>query len=435
MDLLVGGLRAVVVNGPRQSGKTTLLRSYQGQHGGDFYSLDDEATLATVRADPMTFVSYGQRPLIIDEIQRGGDPLLLAIKHMLDQSSDRGQVILSGSTRVLSVPTLSESLAGRVGFIDLWPLAMAERVGDQGDFCVRLLDGVESFHGTAQSDWTREQYVDLACCGGYPEAITIKDPRIRAAWFDGYLSTVVLRDVTNFANVQHGSLIPPLLGLVAARAGTPMVSTDLARAIELSLSTTRSYLSYLEIVFLLNSVPSWSTNLVSRISKAPKAYVTDPGLAAHLLGATPEGLKRPGNRVLGGLMETLVFAELTRLLAFGDTNATLYGLRDGEGREIDFILEKRDGRIAAIEVKSSASVTDNDARHLKWLRDKLGDQFAAGAVVYLGHRRIPWATVSWQSHSQFSGVTVGCLSGTWSRSDDAASVMLHDQPAPIFTRV
>ena len=386
VDLLASGLRAVVVNGPRQSGKTTLLRSYQRAHGGDFHSLDDEATLATVRADPMTFASYGQRPLIIDEIQRGGDPLLLAIKHVLDRSNDRGQFILSGSTRFLTVPTLSESLAGRVGFIDLWPFAMAERVGDPGNFCTRLFAGVEEMHGSPASAWLRDAYIELACRGGYPEAVTLIDPRVRTAWFEGYLSTVVLRDVTNFATVQHGALIPRLLGLAATRASGPLVASDLARAIELSLATTRNYLSYLEIVFLLGIVPTWSTNLVSRLAKTPKAYVTDSGLAAHLLGATPDGLKRPGNRMLGGLIETLVYTELTKLLSFGDSGATLYGLRDADGHEIDFILEERDGRIAAIEVKASASATADDARHLKWLRDKLGDQFVAGAVIYLGQR-------------------------------------------------
>lgn len=386
LDLLAGGLRAVVVNGPRQSGKTTLLRMYQEVRGGSFHSLDEEDTLATVRADPMTFVSYGHRPLIIDEVQRGGDPLLLAVKQVLDRSNERGQFILSGSARFLTVPTLSESLAGRVGFVELWPLAVAERVGDPGDFCTRLFDGAESMYGAPASPWSRDAYIDLACRGGYPEAIAITDPRVLTAWFDGYLSTVVLRDVTSFASVQHGALIPRLLGLAAARAGGPIVVSDLARAVELSLVTTRNYLSYLEIVFLLGTVPAWSSKLVSRLTKTPKVYVTDVGLASHLLGATPEGLRRPGSRALGGLVETLVYAEITRLLAGGDTGAMLFGLRDGDGHEIDFILEHRDGRVCALEVKASASATEYDARHLRWLRDKLGDRFTAGAVIYLGQR-------------------------------------------------
>ena len=315
----------------------------------------------------MTFAASGRRPLIIDEIQRGGDPLLLAIKHVVDQTGDRGQFILSGSTRFLTVPTLSESLAGRVGFVDLWPLAMAERVGDQSDFCARIFAGVEGFHGSPASAWNRDEYIDLACCGGYPEAIAITDPRVRTAWFDGYLSTVVLRDVANFASVQHGALIPRLLGLAAARTGGPLVTADVARAVELSLATTRNYLSYLDIVFLLGTVPSWSTNLVSRIAKTPKAYITDSGLSAHLLGSTPDSVRRPGSRALGGLIETFVFTELTRMLAFGDSGATLYGLRDADGHEIDFVLEERDGRVAALEVKASASATSGDARHLIWL--------------------------------------------------------------------
>ncbi|NUR73776.1 MAG: ATP-binding protein [Hamadaea sp.] len=387
--LLANGLRAVVINGPRQSGKTTLLRSFQAVHGGEFYSLDDEATLTAVRADPTTFASYGQRPLIIDEIQRAGDPLVLAIKQVLDRSTDRGQFLLSGSTRFLTVPTLSESLAGRVGFIELWPLAVAERVGQPGDFCGHAFAGPESFLGAPSSPWTRDQYIDLICTGGYPEAIFIPDARVRAAWFDGYLNTVVLRDVTNFATIQHGALISRLLGLIAARSGGPMVPSDLSRVVELSLTTTKNYLSYLEIVFLLSTVPAWSTNLVSRIAKSPKAYVNDSGLAAHLLGASPESLRRPGDRSLGGLVETFVFSELTKLLSFGASTATIYGLRNTDGREVDFILEERDGRVVALEIKAAASVGPNDARHLIWLRDKLGDRFAMGAVVYLGQQTVP----------------------------------------------
>lgn len=243
---------------------------------------------------------------------------------------------------------------------------------------------MEAFHGTPASPWSRDEYLDLACAGGYPEAIALSDPRVRAARFDGYLSTVVLHDVANFANVQYATRIPRLLGLAAARAGTPLVPSHLSRAIELALVTTRNYLSYLEIVFLLATVPSWFTDLVSRIAKTPKAYVTDSGLYAHLLGATPDALRRPGNRAIGGLVETFVFAELTKLLTFSDSGASLYGLRDSDGREIDFILEGRDGTVAAIEVKASASATGNDVRHLAWLRDKLGDRFVAGAVVHLG---------------------------------------------------
>ena len=162
----VAAFRVVVVNGPRQAGKTTLLNLFREDHGGSFRSLDDATTLSVAREDPTEFVRYGPSPRIIDEIQRGGDDLVLAIKYLVDRDNSRGQFVLSGSTRFLTVPTLSESLAGRAVFVDLWPFAAAERFGTPGDFCELLFAGRQSFAGSAESPWTRADYLRLICAGG-----------------------------------------------------------------------------------------------------------------------------------------------------------------------------------------------------------------------------------------------------------------------------
>lgn len=375
--------RIVIVNGPRQAGKTTLLRLFQDAAGGVFRSLDDATTLQTARSDPTEFARTGSIPRIIDEVQRGGDALVLAVKHVVDRDNSRGQFILSGSTRFLTVPTLSESLAGRAVFVELWPFSMAERRGAPGDFCDLVFAGPPAFADAASSSWQRQGYLDLCCVGGYPEVVSIMTANLRTVWFDGYLSTVILRDVGSFAQVQHGDVIPRLLAMVAARAGSPVVIADLATGLQLNQTTVRNYLTYLDTVFLTGRLLPWSSNLTVRQVKTPKIYATDPGLAAHLLQVDADALV-PGHPAAGILTETFVFAELTRLLATGDTGATLHFYRDREGREVDFLLEKRDGRIVAIEVKSSATVTFNDFRHLRWLRGQLGDRFAAGYVLYLG---------------------------------------------------
>jgi len=246
-------------------------------------------------------------------------------------------------------------------------------------------DEATSLLGASSSPWRRTDYLDLVCTGGFPEIVSLPARgAVTDAWFDGYLKTVIMRDVANFAHIQHGAILPRLLALLAARAGSTFVVADLARTVELSPVTTRAYMSYLDTVFLTATVPPWSTNLTTKAAKTPKVYLTDSGLAAHLLGIDAEALQPPGHRATGGLVETFVFAELTRLLAQQDRAPTLRFFRDRDGREVDFILETRDGRIAGIEIKSSTTVTADDFRHLRWLRERLGDRFAAGVVLHLG---------------------------------------------------
>lgn len=384
LRLLTDHFRVVIVNGPRQSGKTTLLSLLHAERGGSLRSLDDPTTMNTALADPTVFAAYGALPRILDEVQRAGDPLVLAIKYLVDRDGRPGQFVLSGSTRFLSIPTVSESLAGRAAFVDVWPFTMAERTASAADLPEVLLADPASLLGSAESGWDRHDYLDLVCTGGFPEVTTLPAGAVRQAWFEGYLRTVITRDIRSFAEVRHAELLPRLLGLLAARAGGTVVRHDLGQALDLSQATVSNYLSYLDTVFLTATLPAWSTNLTSKVARTPKVYVTDPGLAGHLLGVDPAALRRPGNPATGALVETFVFAELTRLLAQQDLPATLRFFRDRDGREIDFILEARDGRVAAVEVKATATATSDDFRHLRWLRDRLGDRFTAGVVLFLG---------------------------------------------------
>jgi predicted AAA+ superfamily ATPase len=143
------------------------------------------------------------------------------------------------------------------------------------------------------------------------------------------------------------------------------------------------------MVFLIGYARPWSGNLTSRVAKTPKAYLTDSGLAANLVQVSPEALRQPGNAALGGLLETFVFSELTKASALAETTASIYYFRDPDGREVDFVLEARDGRVVAIEVKASASPGGDATRHLRWLRDRLGDRFVVGIMLYLGEHTLP----------------------------------------------
>jgi predicted AAA+ superfamily ATPase len=386
LDELVAALRVVIVNGPRQSGKTTMLKQYQLVHGGSYRTLDNRQDHDAAIADPVAFAGEGERPRLIDEVHRGGDWLIRAIKIAVDADPSPGQFILSGSSRFLTVPTLSESLAGRAVFLDLWPLSVAERTGGPTDFFYRLFDTSGSGLAGHESGWTRDDYIRVICEGGFPEVLPLTSAVVKRAWYDGYLTTVINRDISEFAEIGRASAIPRLLGLVAARSGSPLVVADLARSADLDRTTTRNYLTYLDTVFLTLEVAPWSTNLTKRLSKTPKAFVTDSGLAAHLLGVTAPDLQRVGHPALGGLLETFVLTELLKLRTVSQVPVGVWQLREGEGREIDFVLEGPDGAVVGIEVKATTSPGADTARHLRWFKEKIGDRFRAGIVFHLGSR-------------------------------------------------
>lgn len=386
LDELAAALRVVIVNGPRQSGKTTLLKQYQLGHGGSYRTLDNRQDQEAAVADPVAFAVEGERPRLIDEVHRGGDWLVRAIKMAVDADPGPGQFILSGSSRFLTVPTLSESLAGRAVFLDLWPLSVAERTGGPTDFFARLFDASGSGLVGQESRWTRDDYIRVICEGGFPEVLPLTSPVVRRAWHDSYLTTVINRDISEFADIGKASAIPRLLGLVAARSGSPLVVADLARSADLDRATTRNYLTYLDTVFLTAEVGPWSTNLTKRLSKTPKVFVTDSGLAAHLLGVTAPDLQRVGHPALGGLLETFVLTELLKLRTVSQVPVSVWQLREGEDREIDFVLEGPGGAVAGIEVKATTSPGADTARHLRWFKEKTGDRFRAGIVLHLGSR-------------------------------------------------
>jgi hypothetical protein len=385
LDELASSLRVVIVNGPRQSGKTTMLRQFQRAHGGSYRTLDNRQDQEAAIADPVAFAAEGEPPRLIDEAHLGGNWLVRAIKIAVDEDPRPGRFVLSGSSRFLTVPTLSESLAGRAAFIDLWPLSMAEVTRGPADFLRRVFADPSSLRET-ESGWTRDDYIQAICSGGYPEARALRSQVARSAWHDGYLSTVINRDISDFAEIGKLRAIPRLLGLVAARAGSPLVIADLARSADLDRGTVRTYLTYLDTVFLTTEVLPWSTNLTSRLSKTPEAFLADSGLAAHLLGTSQSDLRRVGHPALGGLVETFVHAELMRLRTVSEIPVSIWQFRENDNREIDFILEGPGGTVVGIEVKATTSPGADSAKHLRWLRDRLGERFTAGLVLHLGQR-------------------------------------------------
>lgn len=378
--------RVVLVQGPRQAGKTTLLRQFQERHGGSLVSLDEPDVLAAARSDPTSFVATGRPPLLIDEVQRGGNDLVLAVKAAVDRTDRPGQYVLAGSTDFLSTGLLTESLAGRHVSVAVWPLSVAERCGRLDAPDLTALESVAE--PDRLSPWRRSDYLALALQGGFPEALRIPD-HYRGLWFNQYLDAVIRRDLAEFARIRDVDAMSRLLGLLAARTGSAAVAADMARALNVSATTVANYLTYLRQVFLVLPLPAWSTSLTAKPGTTPRQYLADPGLAGMLLGVGRGTFDTaPPHPAIGPLVETLALGELTRTVANDPAAASLRFLRDRDGREIDVVLEYPDGRVVAIEIKASQTPRHDDAKHLRWLRDKAGDRFVRGYVLHLGQRTL-----------------------------------------------
>ena len=368
-----------------KSRKTTLVRRTLGDTG-TFARLDREATLQAALADPTGFAEYGETPRAFDEVQRAGEPLIRAVKAVVDDETSRGQFLLNGSADFLTVPTISESLAGRAVFLELWPFTQGEMHGAPDGFLAAAFADHESLLRVQHAEVGLGGYLDRICAGGFPEARAMS-PRTRRAWFRDYVRTVTQRDIVDLSGARRASELPRLLALLAARTSGELARSSLHQAVDLGgRSTLEAYLGYLQMTYLVLLVPAWSRNLSSKIVRRAKLHIAESGLAAYLLGKDPQSLLRPTDPARGQLMESFVVNELHRQSTWLDDDVRLHHLRERGGPEVDLVAEASDGRFVAIEVKSASQVNRHDAKHLRWLPDRAPDDFVCGIVLHTGDR-------------------------------------------------
>lgn len=376
--------RVVMLHGARQAGKSTLAGRVAAAAGGASVTLDDEATLELVRADPVTFLSSGPHPLVIDEVQLAGDRLVRAVKRLVDADPVPGRFLLTGSTNFLTVPTISESLAGRVRIQHLWPLSEAEIAGAAAPPIEAWLDGEPPAAGAPLE---RSDYLEMICRGGFPEVLQL-GANDRHGWFRDYAATVVQRDMVALADIRRRAAVAPLLRWVAANTSGEINLTKAASNLKIGKATVVSYLEWLRTVFLVHELPAWSRNVATRAIRSPKIYLTDSGLAADLLGADASALTSPTSPGLGRLWETFIVGEVARQIASSAARADLYHFRAKNQREIDLIVQRPDGGIVAIEIKATVSPTSDGLRHAAWLRDRLDQSdpgsFLGGVLIHMG---------------------------------------------------
>ena len=369
----------VLIQGPRQCGKTTLAQTACASHA--YFSFDDDAIREGAIADPIGFVANLPERVVLDEAQRVPS-LFTTLKLEVDRRRAPGRFVLTGSTNVLAVPAIQDSLAGRLEAVRLHPLAqceMQDRSAPSGGFIAALFGGGFSLRKTARLG------TDLAeriASGGYPAALARPAGRRRVNWYANYIEALVQRDVGDLSRISSLEALPRLLALAAAHTARLFNVSSLAAPFQLSRPTIGQYLTLLERVYLLERLPSWHRNLEKRLVKTPKLHIGDTGLACALTGVDAAALY--ADRVLlGQFLETFVFQELRRQATWQDGPVEFFHYRDKDQVEVDIVIEQG-RRVAGVEVKAGATVTNSDFRGLRRLKEASGDAFAAGAVLYDG---------------------------------------------------
>lgn len=277
----------VLLNGARQTGKTTLAQAWADRTRAQYFTLDDAATLGLAAGDPNGFIRNLKGTVVIDEIQKAQE-LFPAIKLAVDRDRQPGRFLLTGSANILTLPRLSESLAGRMEIIPLFPLSAGELAGHAERFVSLLFEGTI---GQSRLRRDKAELVETLERGGYPEALQRSSSEGRSAWYGSYISTILQRDVRDLAQVDGLHALPNLLKLLAARSSGLLNISDVGRDAGLPHSTLTRYLALLETVFLVQRLPAWTHHFGQRLVMAAKVHLIDSGLACHLLGADVARLK------------------------------------------------------------------------------------------------------------------------------------------------
>ncbi|HXC24636.1 MAG TPA: ATP-binding protein [Gemmatimonadaceae bacterium] len=390
----------VLLVGPRQVGKSTLARTVASQAVPDnlndrsparYITFDDVDVLTAARQDSIAFIANLEGPVVLDEIQRAPE-LFLPIKAAVDRDRRPGRFLLTGSADVLTLPTVADSLAGRMEIVHLWPLSQGEIAGAREHFLETVFAPTLKLPGDgdrAHQQVDRQTLIQAVVRGGYPEAVARPSAARRRAFFQSYVSTLLNRDVRDLSGISDVSRLNQLLTAVAGRVGGLTKGEDLSRTLAIPATTLRRYLDLFEMMFLVTPLPAWSLNMGTRVIKSPKLYLSDTGLLANQLGATVDRIARDPS-IFGPLLENFVVNELRKQASWSVDAPTLYHYRAQSGHEVDIVLEAPDGRLVGIEVKATATPGPREFAGLRHLAERVGTRFVRGIVLYGGTDWLPF---------------------------------------------
>jgi len=384
----------VFLNGPRQAGKSTLVqRISKEDFPAEYVTFDSTTQMAAAAHAPESYLKERKGSLIIDEVQLVPE-IFRALKIVVDELRQEqgakltGKFLLTGSANIMALPKLSDSLVGRMNILTLYPISSAEALGGNGDFIGRLFNK-DFAPGTG-----KHKLSDVIRASTFPE-VSGADIHERTNWFDGYLTTILQRDVRALAEIEKLSTLPNLLRILANRAGGLINDADIARDAGLNPVTSRNYKTLLKMLFLIFELAPWYRNIGKRLVKSPKGYMTDTLFLCHLLQYELSDLEKNRPELFGHILENFVATELLKLMTFRDDKLDLFHFRTSDNKEVDFVLEKPNGQLAAVEVKQRDSLSKADFKGLEALQSLTGDDFVCGIVLYRCKDVVPFGKNLW----------------------------------------
>lgn len=369
----------VLIHGPRQCGKTTLAKAVGDEPGFGYFSFDNDVQREAAQADPVGYVAELPERAVLDEVQRVPE-LFTSLKAAVDARREPGRFILTGSANVLLVPKLADSLAGRMDILRLHPLAQAELGGQPCDFLRRLFAGQVKAGPSGKREG--KALAERVVGGGFPAALARSTHRRRIAWYRDYAETLIQRDIRDLARISALDALARLLKCAAGQTGCLLNVSEMAAPFQISRQTIREYLTLLSRVFLVDELAPWHGNRLKRLIKTPKLHMVDTGMACALLGLSADSLWADRS-LFGRLLESFVYQELRRLASWHEAEIDFFHFRDKDQVEVDMVLES-EGRVAGVEVKGAATVSRDDFKGLRKLRNAVGKQFVCGVLLYDG---------------------------------------------------
>ncbi len=391
--------RVVMLTGARQCGKTTLARTLIAGSNVAYRTLDDAMTRQAAESDPVLFADSVPKngTLIIDEVQKVPE-LLPSIKLIVDKDNRPGQFLITGSANILTLPTVTESLAGRVARVRLRSLSQGEIAGTIPHFLEQAFMQKFNYPDTR---YDRNDLIGMIFRGGFPEAVRL-NAKDRQDWHSDYINALIEHDLSDVSNIRHKDIMRELVKVLAAWSSKFVEISSIGATLGADRRTLANYLSILQSFYIAESVPPWCKTDYDRIGRQEKFFMADTGMMAAVLGWQPSDTGSDSDKI-GKAFETFAYTELAAQIDAAADNYTLYHYRDREKREIDFLIEDGDGGILAIEVKSGVTVRKADFKHIEWFKDNLAkNKPVTGIVLYAGDTILPFGKDLW-------AVPFGCL--------------------------
>lgn len=397
MDML-SSFRIVAINGPRQSGKTTLQKKIAANKNMKYYTFDDTDIFNAASSDPKGFIEYISKNenSAIDEVQMIPE-IILPIKMYADERNRKGMFLLTGSSDMFKNSKIKESLAGRMVSFNLFPLSYSEINSRDINIIDKLFsDDFNSFDIDFESI-TKEEFISAVINGGYPEVYNLPI-KAKKAWYDFYIKARITKDIATIENMQVETLshLAKLLKLLAGQVSSLVNYTSIAKSIGITDKTVAKYVKILEALYIIKLIPSYSNNILKQVTKSPKVHFIDSGLASYLLNTSVESSMLGQNQHLGNLVETFVYTELIKHQTNSNEDIEIYHFRDTTQKEVDFVLESSLGNIVAIEVKSSSTLKSDYFKGLLALAKRINNENFKGIVFYGGDKVLPYKIEEYQ---------------------------------------